>query len=372
MTLRPSNAHRWANCSGSDRLESAFPEPEETAEAKEGTAGHFYATEALQGREVREGDTAPNGVRIDADMIEGGDVLIKEVRRVMSLLPGGRLYVETFCEAPTLIHPRVKGTPDTVYIHMEQRYLHVFDFKYGHKYVEEFRNAQGVNYIGAVFESAGITDMREIAGWQVVFTVVQPRYYMAAPVRHWRMTGGDVVQALAQMQQAAQRADDPNAECRAGPWCDNCQGVGACEALAKTAGIAIDMSGRNTPLDVSVPAAAKQLGTIKDAIARLEAMAEGLEARLTAEIKAAKSVPGWALLPASNREVWLYEPSSVIELGDAYGVDLRKKDAIMTPGQARKAGLDEGVMKLYSDRKPGALKLVRADSNQAAKAFGNG
>ena len=77
--LRPSSATRWVNCSGSHALEGLYPEDEDSPEAREGTAAHYYATEALEGRVHPVGALAPNGHPIDAYMVEGARHWIDDV-----------------------------------------------------------------------------------------------------------------------------------------------------------------------------------------------------------------------------------------------------------------------------------------------------
>ena len=91
VKLRPSGAERWGNCAGSHSLEALYPE-EDGPEAREGTAAHYFATEALQGRVHAVGTLAPNGHPIDVDMVEHGQMLIDDVTAELRLSNGGRIH----------------------------------------------------------------------------------------------------------------------------------------------------------------------------------------------------------------------------------------------------------------------------------------
>ena len=56
-------------------MEALYPEPESEA-AREGTAAHWYVTEAVQGRVHPVGALAPNGVPLDAEMVECGAAFV--------------------------------------------------------------------------------------------------------------------------------------------------------------------------------------------------------------------------------------------------------------------------------------------------------
>ena len=377
MTLRPSNAIRWANCAGSFQLESFFPD-EESAEAREGTAGHFFATEYLKGLEYPVGYITPNGVPIDADMIEAGHVLISDVMRVFAPRQhSARLYVERMVYPHGLINPLCEGTPDVVMIDYHGRYIHIWDFKYGHKYVEVWGMLQCLLYLAGVVEGIELT-AEDLASWTVIITVVQPRYYAAPPVRHWQPRPAEIQQWFTWLEQRAEAALQPNAPCQTGPWCTNCKARHSCEALAKAGGVAVEMSGQSLPLVMDAAQVSRQLRSTEDALERLEALLTGLAAFAENEIRQGRRVPGYELRPSSNKEDWTQPVPEIIAMGDSFGVDLRKPVDAVTPTQARKkgldtaatkAGLDGGVTPLYAKRKPGALKLSRVDPNAAAKAF---
>ena len=373
MKLRPSNAVRWVPCPGSFLLESMFPD-EETEEAREGTAAHFYGSEyLLNGRQYPVGYVTPNGVPLDADMIEGAQLWIDDVLRVWGERPAASLYVERMVYMHSTIHQLCEGTPDTVLIDFAGRYIHIWDYKYGHRYVEVIRFLQGLLYLAGVVEGIELSPV-ELASWTIKITVVQPRYYRSAdgPVRTWNVDANTVYDEFARLSAAAARTQDPDAPCITGPYCVDCKARANCDALAKAGGVAVEMSGQNLPLTLTPVTLANTLRAYEDAAERLKALITGLQAHAEYEINAGRHIPGYGMEASSNLEKWIVPEADVIAAADLMGVNIRKPAAAMTPNQARKAGLDGGVTAAYSKRFPGARKLVRVDSTSAERAFGNG
>jgi hypothetical protein len=87
-------------------------------------------------------------------------------------------------------------------------------------------------------------------------------------------------------------------------------------------------------------------------------------------IRAGRRVPGFGLVSGQAREQWTKDAAEVIALGEAFGVNLRK-NALITPKQARDAGVDAETVKAYSTRPAGALKLEQIDDATLRRTFSN-
>jgi hypothetical protein len=81
-------------------------------------------------------------------------------------------------------------------------------------------------------------------------------------------------------------------------------------------------------------------------------------------------IPFFSAQHASGRERWKVPVGEVFALGEMLGVPVRKPPEAITPAQARKAGIDAGVIQAYAETPKGALKLVRVDDDAAKLAFG--
>lgn len=375
--LRPSSALRWVNCAGSHALEGLYPEDEDSPEAREGTAAHYYATEALEGRVHAVGTLAPNGHPIDAYMVEGGQHWIEDVRascaREFGTAADLQFRVETKVYAHTLIHPENEGTPDAWALSLAARRLILWDYKYGHRYVDPFMFWQGINYVAGIFEGNALT-LADVTGMRISIRVVQPRnYHPSGIVRVWETTGEYLWSLIEYMRGRAAAAKVVAAPTQTGPHCRDCQGRHACQAFAAVAAHACDMAGQTVPHDLPLDAVGRELTRLQVAADRIKARMDGLAEIAIAEIRRGKNVPGWQMGFVDSREVWDKPVDEVYALGDALGVELRENKPV-TPAQAKTkfkaAGLPPEVLAVYYKKPTGAAKLNPADPNAAAKAFG--
>lgn len=368
--LRPSQAPRWANCAGSFALEALYPEDEDGPAAREGTAAHFYVTEYLLGRAHPIGTLAPNGHPIDADMVEHGQIYIDDVKAELPKFETTALFrVETKVFAHRLIHPENEGTPDTFAISVAQKRLILWDYKYGHKYVDAFRNWQLIDYVAGIFESLDLT-REDVADMRISLRVVQPRnYHPDGVIRTWETTGAQIWPLIEWLATRAHEAKKPAAPTQTGPWCRDCDGRHACAAFMNVAHRAMDVAGETIPVELPASALGIELRRIDDAIKRLEARRDGLQEQALSMIRRGSNVPLWTMGFVQSRERWKVPLAEVVLMGDMMGVNLRKDDAL-TPAQARKAGIDATVIAVYSEKPTGAAKLIPSDATAAEKAFG--
>lgn len=375
--LRPSGAPRWAGgngapgCPGSFVLEQLFPEDQETPEAREGTAAHFYVTEAVQGRFHPVGTVTPNGHPIDAEMVECGQAFMADVSREVATRSGTTPHavgIERKLTMHRWVHPDCEGTPDAYLLDVAGGRLIIWDYKYGHRPHDPYRHAQLVTYAAGVIEAYEL-EAADVAGLAVSLRIVQPRNYSAAgPVRRWDTTGAVILEEIARIRAAAIAAKTPDAPTLTGDHCRDCSAIHACEANRRVGGYAMDLAGRSTP-DVLPPAAlGLELRNLDRALKRLEARRDGLATVALDAINRGQNVPYFARGFGKGRERWATPLPEVFAMGDMLGVDLRKP-AAMTPNQARDAGVDAAVIQAYSETPTGAAKLVPVDDNRAAKAF---
>lgn len=351
-------------------METAYPEPDDSPEAREGTAGHYYGTERLEGRTWPVGTLAPNGHPIDRAMVEGGELLFNDVQAELQAIPPPYAFkVETKVFAHTWVHPKNEGTPDAFLLSVARRVLIVWDYKYGHLYVDPFRSGQCVNYVAAIFESYGIT-REEAAGYSISIRIVQPRnYHRDGPVRRWDTTGATVLPLIDALATAAREAKQPDPPTKTGPWCRDCSGRRACDAFMRLGAAAMQMAGDTTPHELPPAAMGLELLHIQTAIKALEARKSALEEIVLATIERGGNVPFWGKGYVDSKERWKVDPAAVFFLGDAFGVNLRKPQEPITPAAARKL-VDPAVISEYAEKPRGAAKLVPVDETAAARVFG--
>lgn len=379
--LAPSSAHIWAGdgspgagCPASVGMQARYPEPQDSDEAREGTAAHYYVSELLNGRDVVAGQVADNGEPITAEMVDCAQGILVDVRDTFQTCvdAGGapQMYVEMRVYMP-VVHKDNWGTGDVFIVDLPRKRLFVWDYKYGHRFVDAAGNLQLVDYaIGAL--SLFQVPHADWPNWAVSLNIAQPRnYHRLGPVREWQTDGlalRDTYRPA--LAEAANRAMAPDAPYKTGDYCRDCSARHACPALQQAAAYAMDVSLQaEPPVDLPTHALGLELRQLDDAMARIKARKTGLEEQALGKIRSGDTVPFFTAQHSVGRERWTVPASEAFALGDMFGVDLRKPQEPVTPKQARDLGVDETVMREYAERPRGALRLERAGDNDAKLAF---
>lgn len=368
-----SGAARRIQCPASVKLQEAYPPLEQDPSGPEGDAAHWVLEQLLTrgAREPQVGELAPNGIMVTLEMIEGAEMCADDVKTTL----GQDWHLIAFVEhtiAARRLHPQSFGTPD-VYAWLARQggpaRLFVWEFKYGHGYVEVVGNAQMVDQVAAIMDEAKI-DGGQDQTLGVVCRIVQPRsYHRDGPIREWAFVASDIRAQINVSSNASHEALGLNPRAATGPECDNCSARRVCSTLQASSYKAVDVSNRSAPLELAGVALGQELSIVEDAIARLEARKSGLEAQVLGSIKAGKAVPGYLAAQSVGREAWAIPAAQVGALGRALGIELLNEPEPITPTQARKAGVSAEVMSQVAARPTGALKLERDSGQTLSKIF---
>ncbi len=344
----------------------------------EGTAAHWVFAEMLEGRSVAEGAVAPNGVIVTDEMIEGGELTVDAVYKRLDVsgfditeLMG--LQIEQPVAVPA-VHPQCWGTPDIRAASRKRMVLELFDYKFGHRFVDEYENDQCITYAAGVLDElaqawdipAGLLDQ----ALQVNITVIQPRcFYKGAPVRTWSVTASELRGHVNKLAMAAEEALGPNPRAVTNDGCIDCPGRHACPALQKAAYSFAEFAVTSSPVELPPAAASLELRMMERALARLQARVDGLQEAVAVHIRQGAPTPFHRVEQSYGRAQWTIPPEQLIAMGKLYGVDL-SKPAVKTPKQAAASGVDEAVIKAYSIVPMGKLKLVPDNPADARRVFG--
>lgn len=372
VALNPSAAHRWGpgGCPGSARLEAAYPDATDSPARRAGDAFGFYIAQVLRARPVGVGDLAPNGEPITQEMV---DCAAEVLRDIADTVRGrGTLRVEEPLDASETVHPMNRGRPDVYWLDPERAALHLWENKFGHRYVDAYRNWQTIDYCAMILEGNGVP-VEMWSAYAITVTIAQPRnYHPDGTLREWYFTGSQLAEYVAQLKVAADLAQSERPLFMTGDHCRDCSGRHACPALERASMNLVDLAYEGQPIDLPPAALGLELRVIRDAIKRLGARAEGLEAHALELAKAGKDVPHWRAEYSMGRERWIdtIPVEDVLALGDMYGVDLRQPVKAITPAQAKKAGVDAAAIEGFAHRPRGAMTLVPYDDADAAKRFG--
>lgn len=375
--LAPSSASRWVVCPGSARMEAAHPEAGDKPEAADGTAAHWCAQQMHDGWApsllLTDGKTE-TGHPIDAEMVEAAELYYGDIKATLAAhgLPVSAAILEQRVRIGR-VHPTLNwGTPDArawVTLNPAQRILYVWDFKYGHKFVDVYENWQLVDYAAGILEEAGVPE--DDTTTQIVFRIVQPRsYHRDGPVREWRTTPAELRALVWRLHMAAEDATSPTAECKPAPdACENCTARHACEALQRAAYRGMDLAAQAQAEALSPAALGLELRYLTDAAKLMEARITGLQAQAESVIRSGARVPHWGMEPAGSRVKWTKSASEVLALGAMMGLDLAKPTEPITPTQAKAKGLPAALLGAYSAAPPGAMRLTIDDGSDARKVF---
>jgi len=355
--LAPSSAARRVACPGSRAFEERYPQAGDSLASREGTAAHWVAQQYLLGNYALPA-TAPNGEPITNEMLDGADMYEHAVKW-SGIDETAELHIEERVEIFN-VHPDCWGTPDCWVISGKD--LHIFDYKYGHGYVEVIENWQLLEYASGIVARMPDTD-------KITMTIIQPRCYTArGPVRSWVLTREQLAEYTRVLIKSEAAAMDPHALCIPSPQCKHCSGRHACTALQNTAGAIVDVAMSVTSYELDSRQTAQELRYLRHAAAMIDARMTGLEEQAKSMITRGEYVPGFKLEPGNTREHWATSAQEVIVLGEMMGLDLRKPIDTITPAQARRLGVPEEILATYAQRLAGKLKLVEC-TDDAKKVF---
>ena len=370
--LAPSSAGKWGPgaCPASSRMEELYPEDEESPEAIEGTAAHVAFSEPLLGRTVTAGTLAPNGHPIDETMISAVEEVHADIRDTMRAHPNCVLRVEERVDMSTSVHPQNWGTPDAYIIDLARKVLFVWDYKYGHRYVDVYHNWQCIDYAIGVLECNDVP-MHEWAEWTIYITIAQPRnYHPSGQLREWQFPGAELATFAGMLRAAAIAATDPEAPMVTGEYCLDCTACASCPAAQKAAMRLVDFTMRAQPVDLPPEALSFMLRLMADAEKRIKAMRVSLEETGLGMVRRGVSLPHHRGEYSYGREKWTLPADQVFAYGDNLGIDLRKKSEPITPAQARALKkVDPTLIDMFAEKPRGALTLVPFDQSEIGRFF---
>lgn len=378
--IAPSSAAIWGaefGCTGYVKMLEHF-QLEDTEESTEGEGAHEVAAALIEGglrglapntqEQKYVGSTCKNGSVVTKEMFDGAEVYASHVVKIatnVKVFGGPNLGIEKHVKCPD-IHPESHGTVDNFVYDPKNKFLHIFDFKFGYGLVEVYKNLQLINYASGIITELGLVDLETT----IVFWIGQPRaYHASGAIRKWQVGAALLRVYWNQLKTKAHLTLSDKAECHSGPHCRYCPARAVCKAAYDGGVQLFEASAAPMPKDMT----AADIGFAYDIVSRarkqLEYLESGLEEQIKSLISSGTTVPGWVAQASRGSEQWDKPFEEVINLGDLMSVDLRQKKPI-TPKQARDAGLSAELVKAYASSKGGGVKLVK-NGNKAKQIFGD-
>lgn len=370
--LPPSSAHMWGpgGCPASMQMQSRQPEQEETEASREGTAAHWLMEQTLLKLVVPADAIAPNGVPINDEMREAIQEIVRDIEDTVKGAQSGDYWqCEMRVSAAKMIHPDNWGTPDVFFVQHSRKTLHIWDFKYGHRYVDEYQNWQMIDYAAAIFETEGIADWRE---WSVTITIAQPRCYNGeSSLREWFTDGATLAPLFETLAVAARAASQPDAICKTGAYCLDCTAAFDCPALQRLGGAVMQFTHGQGSLGMEPSAIGLELKMLADAESIVKARRQALEVKAQELLNQSIAVAHHKIDWTKPRLAWVKDrQAEAANLMAALGLDVQLGVALPTPQQCMKSGIDEAVISPYTVKPPASQKVVRVEDRHADKVFG--
>jgi hypothetical protein len=353
LTLTATDLPRVMQCNGSLKM-PAVESTEKSKTRDEGNAADWLIQQVYTGKSTALAlidKKAPNGVVITSDMADDVSDYLDAIGR------GGQVEIESSIgdDCAWQVNSRAdhrKLVPDT---------LMIDDFKYGYRIVEP-----ELNWTLLAHAFGYVQNTRAPYPKFYTFTIHQPRpYHPKGHVRSWTISYDMLVQYYALLQTVLSKPSDT---LTTGTNCTNCPAMASCPAALKAGCNAIDVSETLYVSSLGNDELSVLIDTMKHAGAMLEQLEKAYTELAKHRIKQGQRVKNYVLQNELTNTAWT--PEATPELLQAMtGIDLTTKKLI-SPSQAKKAGVSEDFVKLFTRRDIKGTKLSRIDENtQAEKLF---
>lgn len=358
--LRASGAPSWVACHAFPMMQIGRPDLSDPTVREEGTAFHWAALMVWLGHDVVIGTVAPNLVAITDEMIDGINEYLTRIRS----WPGQPVLEMSLSAAR--IHAQCGGTVDAWSYDPIRKILYVADAKFGYRFIDAYQNWQLLVYVCGLLDYLGIINDMEVI---VEMGIYQPRTYRRDPWLIWRTRASNLRAQFNILEAAANNTMSPNPIATTGPQCNNCNGRLNCSTFLNAVGNVLDTAGEPVEQDLPVEILDAQMRRVDRALELLDAADTAYKARAEMYLRAGKQFRSYQMRGSSGKLEWLPGTEEVVlQIGASLGKDLAKPLTPITPTQASKL-VGEDIIKAFSERKPGAMKLRRIDPNEAAKRF---
>lgn len=313
---------------------------------QEGITAHWY----LQ-KYPDHCDTDGNGFEVTDEMVDGADLFHKT-------FPGADFSNGIVGS----LHPMLTGKID----HWEVRgpLLVVAEYAFGHRHVEVKDNLRLIASALAILKSGEVKNVNEVE-----MVVIQPRHFCKeGPVRRARLQLNQVLLFENGIIETINHALGDGPKFGIGSHCTTCAARATCSKLGDFSLNAVDLAKGNT-IEwrlKTIAEQAKEYTLLCEIEELLKARISGLNETLLTKAKQGSQVPGYALQRGEGRLNWSAQIDEVKRLAEIQDVTVLK-ETLITPNQAVKAGFDSELMKQVSERKPGAMSLVK--TNEITKRY---
>lgn len=352
LSLTATELPRFMACNGYKSLGGIEPFNPSSELTDEGNAVHWLAKQVANGKNADDliGQSASNGLFITDDMVEN-------CRDYFDFITFGNRAVEVDTSYSGNSW-EIRGRADC--IKCDEGVLTIADLKYGWRIVEPKMNWTLISHaVGWCKQHEGYYPNL------IVFKIFQPRpYHPQGTVREWRINYNELLQLENKLTQTLA---NPLPTVCSGSQCYKCQSLSQCPAAQIAAMNAVDVAELAFDSEISNERLSWMLTNLKRAQEVLKQSYDAYEDLAKHRLSEGKGVKGYSIVPALGQTTWNKNINAEF-VKTMTGIDIRV-EKLMTPAQAKKAGVPEDFVTECTYRPDNGLKLVAVDENEIAKKY---
>ena len=358
LKLTATGLPRFVDCNGQRLLDKVPAFNNDSSLRDEGNAAHWLVEKVFKGEYIAEeliDRKAPNGWIIDADMVEHCDAYLNAIEGF------GAVESDTSYGGEKWF---IGGQAD--HIGVVKNILYVDDFKFGWRIIEPDENWTLLSHaFGFLSKNPDIGKTVDT----VVIRIFQPRpYHPRGAVREWHVSVQDLWGVY--WAKLSPMLENPSDVLNTGPNCYKCPSRYPCPAAQISSMNAIDVSETAFNSDLKPDEVSLILDQLKRAQDVIKQTLKSYEDAALHQAKKGVIFPNHAIQSDISNEQWKegITPEMMMLIT---GQDLSKK-SLITPGQAKKKGIDPKILEPFYERKTKGAKLVSVKNSERAKQlFGN-
>jgi len=354
LSLTATQLPRFMACNGSRLMGGSPPFDQDDSVTEEGNAAHWLIEQVFTGQFTAEeliDRKAPNGVYITAEMVEHCEEYLIDTQGV------GVTEVDTSYSGPPCYE--IRGRAD--HIRHNQNRLYVSDFKYGWKIVEPENNWTLISH------AIGFLSRNAITISDIHLRIYQPRpFHPDGSARQWIISYDELMQYWQTLRTAL---ENPSDHVVSSPHCYKCPSLSQCPAAQIASMNAVDVAHKAFDSEIDNERLSWMLDNLKRAQDVLKQSLDAYEDVALHRLKAGQTIPEYTAQSGLGKTRWKDGVDGNLMLA-LTGVNVTAPKMI-TPNQAKEAGVPEDIVKAYTERPSTGFKLVRQSvSKKAEKLFG--
>ena len=354
LSLTATELPKFMACNGFTRLGGVEPFNPSTEVTDEGNAAHWLCEQVYHGENPEDliGQKAFNGLFITEEMVENCREYINFIKSTDCLVEKDTSYMGNNWE--------IRGRADCI-ARIDEQTVVIADLKYGWRIVEPEMNWTLISHA---------VDYRRYCGKKpikFIFRIFQPRpFHPQGPIRDWIISGVELDKLEEQLVAVL---ENPSATVCSGSQCYKCKSLSQCPAAQIAAMNAIDVANMAFDSEMTDDKLAWMLDNLKRASEVIKQSYEAYQDLALHRLKAGNKIKSYNIQTALGNTTWNDDVTPEL-LEILTGVDCSVKKLI-TPAQAKKAGVPEDLVAQFTHRPDNGFKLVKIDENKLGnKLFG--